>query len=118
MKRDKIIYWVATGLLSLMMVGSAGNYLFNYDAVAEVFNNLGYPSHVVYPLAIAKILGVVAILTRKSDMLKEWAYAGFFFDFALAFMAHMSIADNEWAGSVVATILLFVSYFFEKRAFA
>lgn len=115
MKTNKIIYWIATGLLSLMMLGSAGMYLLQHDFVATVFTNLGFPVYIIYPLAIAKILGVIAIVTRKSPALKEWAYAGFFFDFVLASSAHIVVQDGEFAPAMVALVLLFVSYFFEKK---
>ena len=77
MNRDKIIYWAATGLLSLMMLASAGMYLFNNAEVTNIFLTLGYPAYLVIPLAILKILGVTAILTRQSQILKDLAYAGF-----------------------------------------
>ena len=93
------------------MLFSASMYFFNYEMVAETFSNLGYPTYIIYPLAIAKILGLLAIWTRKSRVLTEWAYAGFFFDFVLACAAHIAIKDGEWAASLVAIILLFVSYF-------
>ena len=65
MKKDKIIYWISTGLLSLMMAMSASMYIFNYETITATFQSLGYPSYLVYPLAIAKILGIAAILTKK-----------------------------------------------------
>ena len=71
-RTNTIIYWTATGLLCLMMLGSAGMYLANYETIQAVFTKLNYPTHIVYPLAIAKILGVVAILTKRSNTLKEW----------------------------------------------
>ena len=74
-------YWLVTGLLSLLMLFAAANYVFKHDLIADVFTKLGYPTYLIYPLAVAKVLGVVAILTKKSRALKEWAYAGFFFDF-------------------------------------
>jgi len=117
MKRNKIIYWVATGLLSAMILMSAGMYFFNHAEVAATFEKLGYPSYLVYPLAVVKLLGIVAILTKKSAVLKEWAYAGFFFDFVLAFFAHVSIGDGEQFGAVIALILLAVSYTFDKMVF-
>ena len=113
--RNKIIYFVATGLLTALMLMSAGMYFFNYDMVSATFTKLGFPTYIVYPLAVAKILGLIAIWTRKSMMLKEWAYAGFFFDFLLAFAAHLIIGDGEYAGAIVATVLLFTSYFFGKK---
>ncbi|MEM9990693.1 MAG: DoxX family protein [Bacteroidota bacterium] len=114
-KTKRIVYWVATGLLCTLMTGSAINYFLNFEAVAEEFAALGYPTHLIIPLAIAKLLGVVAILSNKSQVLKEWAYAGFFFDFVLAFLAHFNANDSEWAGAVVATVFLFVSHYFSRH---
>jgi DoxX-like family len=116
-KTNKIIYWIATGLLCLMMLGSAGMYIFNHQAVAEIFTKLGYPTYIVYPLAVAKILGVIAILTKQSKTLKEWAYAGFFFDFLLALSAHINAGDGEFIPATAAIILLFISYFLDKKLF-
>lgn len=115
MKTNKIVYWGATGLLSALMIMSATMYFVKYDEIILTFGNLGFPSWIVYPLAIAKLLGLVAIITKKSEMLKEWAYAGFFFNFILAFSAHISINDGEFAGALIALILLALSYIFEKK---
>lgn len=71
--KNKIIYWLSTGLLSAIMLMSAGTYFFQYEDFVVTINSLGYPSYIIYPLAIAKILGVTAIWTRKSRFLKEWA---------------------------------------------
>jgi len=114
-KRNRIIFLVATGLLTVLMLFSAGMYFFNYEMVSATFTNLGFPTYIIYPLAIAKILGLIAIWTKKSNALKEWAYAGFFFDFVLALTAHINIDDGEYAPALLALVLLFVSYFFEKR---
>lgn len=108
-------YLISTGLLSLLMLFSAGMYFFNHDMVRDTFTHLGYPTYIIYPLAIAKILGLVAIWTKKSNWLKEWAYAGFFFDFVLALSAHISVADGEYAPAALAIVLLIVSYFTEKK---
>jgi hypothetical protein len=115
MKRDKIIFYVATGLLSLLMCFSVYMYIFNHEAVVGMFNNFGYPSYIIYPYAIAKILGIIALWTPSFKVLKEWAYAGFFFAFILAFFAHYMIGDGEQSGAVVALVLLAVSYIFNKR---
>jgi hypothetical protein len=50
----------------------------NYDKISEYFPKLGFPSWLVAPLAAAKILGIIAVLSNKSKLLTEWAYAGFF----------------------------------------
>ena len=117
-KVSKIIYWVSTGLLSALMLMSAGMYFFNNAMVAETFTNLGFPTYIIYPLAVAKILAVVAILTKKSKILKEWAYAGLFFDFVLAASAHIVANDGEFAPALVAIVLLFVSYTYDRKLFS
>lgn len=117
MKRDKIIYLVATGLLTALMLFSSSMYFFDHEMVSETFSSLGFPTYIIYPLAIAKLLGLVAIWTRKSRMLLEWAYAGFCFDFLLASSAHIIVKDGAHIAAIVALVLLFTSYFFGKRAY-
>jgi hypothetical protein len=116
MKTQKIIYWIATGLVSALMLVSAGVYIIHNHEVSEIFTHLGYPTYIIYPLAFAKILGVIAILSNKSKTLKEWAYAGFFYNFVLAFMAHFNAGESILVASI-AIVLLAISYFFGKRIF-
>lgn len=115
MKNIKLAYWISTGLLTAMMLMSAGMYIFNNAAIQEAFTKLGYPIYVIYPLAFAKIMGLIAIWTNQSKVVKEWAYAGFFFNFILAFFAHFMISDGEFPGALMALILLFASYFSWKK---
>jgi hypothetical protein len=75
------------------------------------FASLGYPTYLIYPLVVAKILGLVTIWTNKAKTLKEWAYAGFFFNFALAFLAELHASDGEYMSSPLALLLLMISYF-------
>lgn len=118
MKRDKIIYWVSTGLLSLHMLFSAGMYIFNHEQVSEIFTNLGFPTFIIYPLAFAKLLGILVIITRRNRALVEWAYAGFFFNFLLALSAHLNVSDGQFASALVALVFLFLSYTYQKKIFA
>ncbi len=111
----KILYWSSTGLLSALMLMSAGMYVLDHEPVAETFARLGYPTYLVYPLATAKILGVVAILTRRSKTLQGLAYAGFFYDTLIALSAHIAVDDGEFAPAIVALVLVIVSYAAEKR---
>nr|WP_321235587.1 DoxX family protein [uncultured Psychroserpens sp.] len=115
MKRDKIIYYVATGLLTLLMLFSVSMYFFKHEDVSAMFTNFGYPTYIIYPYAVAKLLGLVALWGPSFKILKEWAYAGFFFAFILAFFAHVMINDGEQTGALIAFILLIVSYIFNKR---
>jgi hypothetical protein len=116
-KRNKIIYWIATGLLSTLMLISIVMYTFKNGEVRETFALLGYPGYIVYPLALAKLLGLIAILTKKSALLKEWAYAGFFFNLLLAVSAHTMVGDGEGIPAEVGIILLLVSYIYDKKVF-
>lgn len=117
-KWNKLIYWIATGLLLFMMLMLASMYMIKYEIASMTFVKLGYPVYIIYPLAIAKILGVLAILSRKSKLLKEWAYAGFFFDLLLALSAHMYVSDGQFGTAFVAVLLLIVSYRYDKKVFA
>lgn len=114
-RTNKTIYWIATGLLTLMMLMSVGMYFFNHAEVSETFTKLGFPTYIIYPLAIAKLLGLVAIWTNKIKALKDWAYAGFFFNFILAIAAHIMIKDGEHMPAIVALVLLLVSYMYSKK---
>ena len=111
----KIIFWVSTGLLTLLMLFSVYNYFFNYDMIKGFFEAFGYPIYLIYPLAIAKLLGLATIWGNFSKWLKEWAYAGFFFNTILAFFAHYMIADGDHMGAVLAFVFVLASYFTGKE---
>jgi len=112
----RYLYMIATGLFSVMMLASAGILVFRSEMRTEEFAALGFPPFLVYFLAVAKPLGVVAILTNLSPTLKEWAYAGFFFTFLLAFIAHLIAGDGGFIAPIVATTLLMASYVSYRRA--
>ena len=116
-KRNKIIYWIATIWLSLGMVstgivqltkGKAG------AAAADSVVHLGYPTYLLPMLAVCKFLGVVAILIPKFVLVKEWAYAGFFFMMAGAVISHMAIGDsaNEIFPALLLLALSLLSWYF------
>ncbi len=117
MKNLKIAYWIITGIFSAFMLFSGVNFLFNKEDVSMLFNTLGFPSFIIIPLGIAKILGVLAILTHKIKALKELAYAGFFFDFMLAIVSHIQVSDGMFMMPVAALLLLIGSYYLDKRVF-
>ena len=117
-KKDRIIYWVSTGFITALMLFSATMYFINNEMVREVFTNLGYPTYIIYPLAIAKVLGLVAIWTKKSRLLKEWAYAGFFFDMILAAAARISIDGGGSAPALIGILFLLVSYAYDRKLYS
>ncbi|QXP50942.1 MULTISPECIES: DoxX family protein [unclassified Cellulophaga] len=116
MKYLKILYWIGTALLTAIMLFSIQMYLLNTAAIQGAFIALGYPAYLVYPLAFAKILGLVAILGNFNTSLKQWAYAGFFFNISLAFFAHIAANDGQYLFALLAFIGLIISYFAGKKA--
>lgn len=115
MKKNKIIFWITTGLLSALVLMSAGMYVFNNAEIQKEFIGFGFPVFIIYPLAFLKLSGVLVITLTKWNTVKEWAYAGFFFNFVLALGAHLSISDGEQAGVIIALLLLIGSYVFSKK---
>ena len=117
MKTNKIIYWTSTGLLSALLLMSAGMYVFNNEEVSQTFMALGYPTYIIYPLAVVKISAIIVLLSQKQTLIKEWAYAGLFFNFLLATSAHINIHDGDHFGGIIALVLLITSYIFNKKVF-
>jgi hypothetical protein len=113
-KRNKIIYWVATLWLSLGMLSTGLVQLLKMDEEVTKINQLGYSNYVLTILGVWKILGVVAILIPKYPLLKEWAYAGFFFVMSGAVFSHIANGDGakEFFGPVLLLILTVVSWYF------
>ena len=80
MKKTNILYWIFTGLFALAMLFSGiQNMLVTPESVA-ILSHLGYPNYIIPFLGVAKILGAIAIIVPGFPRLKEWAYAGLFFD--------------------------------------
>lgn len=117
MKKNKIIYWIATGLMSAIFLFSAIMYILAYERASDFFTNLGFPTWLIYPLAILKISGLIAVITKKSKFLKELAYAGFLFDTILALVAHLAVSDGEHMPAILAIIFITTSWVFDRKVF-
>lgn len=116
-KRNKIIYWIATIWLSLGMAATGAGQLFKMKAGqggAEMIAHLGYPGYLLTILGIWKILGVIAVLVPKRPLVKEWAYAGFFFIMTGAICSHIASGDSVSAifPSLLLLVLTVVSWYF------
>lgn len=112
-KRNKIIYWIATLWLSLGMVSSGIVQLLKMEEEVALFTHLGYPIYFLTLLAVWKFLGVVAVLIPRFPLLKEWAYAGFFFAMSGALCSHIALGDSvkETFPPVLLLILTAVSWY-------
>jgi hypothetical protein len=80
MKKTKIFYWIITGLFSAFMLFSAVPDILVVPDAVTLMTSLGYPVYIIPFLGVAKLLGVIAILIPGFPKIKEWAYAGLFFD--------------------------------------
>lgn len=113
-KTKEIIYLVVTSLLILMMLATIGNSIFNIEFTKR-FAEIGYPTYLIVPLMTSKGLGLIAIWSNKSQLLKEWAYSGFFFLFLLAMLAEINAPVPDYFSPPIALILLLISYFLWKK---
>lgn len=93
-----IVYWVATALLAIGMLQSGIFAVLRNDQWIKLVTALGYPIYFLTILGIWKILGVIAILVPRFKLLKEWAYAGFFFAMTGALASHLFCADYNIKG--------------------
>lgn len=112
-RMQKILYWVATIWLSLGMASSAAVQLMRIPEGVESVTHLGFPEYLLTILGVWKILGIVALLVPGLPVLKEWAYAGFFFVASGAMTSHLIMRDpfGEVFPSVLLLVLTVVSWY-------
>lgn len=113
-KRSTIIYWIATLWLALGMFSTALVQLLRLQSGVEPMVHLGYPVYFASLLGIWKILGVVAVLLPKYPLLKEWAYAGFFFAMSGAAYSRLAVGDplKEILPSLFLLLLTLLSWYY------
>ncbi|HYG52306.1 MAG TPA: DoxX family protein [Flavobacteriales bacterium] len=117
-KRNKILYWIFTVWLCLGMVSSAIVQLIPVNDEVEKISQLGYPLYFMPFLGVLKILGVAVVLAPKYPVLKEWAYAGFFFTMSGALFSHVAMghAFDQVLPSVLLLILTAISWYFRPAS--
>jgi DoxX-like family len=116
-KRNIWIYWIATLWLALGMVSTAAVQLLRFKSGqgdADTLIRLGYPLYLLTILGVWKLLGVLAVLVPRFPLLKEWAYAGFFFVMTGAMLSHVASGDpvNAIFPSLLLLILTGISWYF------
>jgi hypothetical protein len=119
MKRTNTLYWIFTGLFAALMAFTAiPDILMSADAV-KFITHLGYPRYFIPFIGVAKILGSVAILIPGFPRVKEWAYAGLFFDLIGA--AYSNLAVDGLNTSMLFMLLPFalgiLSYYFNGKVY-
>ncbi|MCF2494472.1 DoxX family protein [Dyadobacter chenhuakuii] len=117
-KRNKIIYWIATVWLSLGMVSSGAVQIIKLKEEVDMMTHLGYPLYFLTIIGVWKMLGVVVVLLPRLPLVKEWAYAGFFFTMSGAVFSHMAAGDGakEFFGPILLIVLTVVSWYFRPAS--
>jgi putative copper export protein len=117
MKKDKIIYWTATTLIALFE-GVMPVLTSQTELAKEGIRHLGYPEYFGTALVIFKVLGVLAIvIPQMPKRVKEWAYAGFTFDFLFATISHGAIDGLNFQAffPLIVLAVLLVSYVYYHK---
>ena len=106
-----LVYWVATAVFALLMLLFAiGELTASKDDIVQFRVQLGYPAYLLTILGVWKLLGVIALLVPGFPRLKEWAYAGFFFDLTGAAVSGVASGAVGDPGDVILmfTILILI----------
>ncbi|GAB4024665.1 DoxX family protein [Spirosoma gilvum] len=116
-KRNKIIYWIATLWLALGMLSTGVAQLVKAkdgQGGVDMITHEGYPVYLLSLLGVCKVLGVVAILIPNFPLVKEWAYAGFFFLMSGAIFSHIASGDSISSAlpALLLLVLTVVSWYF------
>ncbi len=118
MKKINIIYWIFTALFAVMMAATAIPDVIMQPEAVTFMTHLGYPLYFIPFIGWAKILGAAAILIPGFPRIKEWAYAGLFFDLIGAVYSNMAVGplDPSMLFMVVFFIPGILSYvYYHKR---
>jgi hypothetical protein len=119
-KTTNRVYWISTILFSLLMIFSAvGGLQPSQQAIQLMHDGLGYPVYFIQFISVAKLLGAIAILIPGLNRIKEWAYAGLFFDLAGAIFS--GIASSGKFDPLMLTLAFWVApgivsyYYWHKK---
>lgn len=118
-KRNLIIYWIFTALFTIGMLASGIQQVLRTKEMTDMVTHLGYPAYFMGIIGTWKILGVIAVLMPGFRLLKEWAYAGFFFVMTGALVSHLAFGDLEVKailGPVFQTIFILLSWYFRPAS--
>jgi hypothetical protein len=119
LKTTKVIYWTGAILTSLWFGASGFFELTTNPIVWGITQQLGYPSHFIYILGVAKVSGVVVLLIPyKLLRLKEWVFAGIFFDIIFAFASKLAaLGIGATTDAIVAFTMVAVTYAMFRRLY-
>lgn len=116
-KTTKILYWIFTILLCLILLADGLGGVTQQQAGQDVLHHLGYPMYLLIITGVAKWLALIAILQTKFTTIKEWAYAGVSINFVGAFASRAFVGDSffETIFPIFMLGFMFISYFLWKK---
>lgn len=118
-KTTKTIYWIGTALTSLWFGASGFCEITVNKAVWDITLKLGYPPYFIYVLGVAKLLGIaVLLIPGKLLRLKEWVFAGVYFDIIFAFASKVNVLGlASTADAIIAFIMVTVTYTMFRKVY-
>jgi|SRR5581483_2829093 len=112
MKLKTAAYWITTTLLCLELLAGGAADIAHAWGTLDAMRRLGYPPYILPILGVWKVLGAIALFAPGFPRLKEWAYAGAFFEMTGAFASHVAAGTPAWNRWVTLgfTLLTIVSW--------
>lgn len=121
-QRRLIAYWVTTAIVALQVTAGAYFDLTGFPAFSQIAQHLGYPLYLLAILGVLRILALMALLAPRFPRLKEWTYAGLFFEYTVAVASHIAVGDgaNVWIMPLIFAGILIASWYLRppSRRFA
>jgi uncharacterized membrane protein len=114
-QRNHIIYWTTTGFLAFGMLAQGFTQILQSKGYVDIIvTHLGFPLYLLTILGVWKLLGVIATVIPRFTLLKEWAYAGFFFVMSGALFSHMAVGDpiKDLLPAMILLVLIVASWYF------
>jgi hypothetical protein len=111
----RVIYVTSTAILVLEILAGAVMDLAHLPYVVQDVRSIGYPTYVLYIIGVWKVLAVAALLWPRLPRLREWAYAGVFFEMSGAVASHVLVGDpvGQYAAPLAFTFLTLASWWFQ-----
>lgn len=118
-KTAKTIYWAGASFMSLWFGASGFFELTRNPIVWGITQQLGYPPHFIYILGVAKLAGIIVLLTpHKLLRLKEWVFAGIFFDILFAFFSKIAVLGfPATIDAIIAFTVISITYVMFRKLY-
>ena len=114
MNKNKLIFRITTSILALMYLGGGSRYFLEFQEMSDIYATLQFPRWLHPLLGVTKFMAVISLLTiifnvkANPKWLKEWTYAGIFFNGTLALIAHQMIGEPFELSLPAIMVIVFV----------